>query len=304
MKQWATNLQQNTFNGIDNINIAYAYMKQPNDAPALVIVNGRSESYLKYQDVANFFYQKGVSVYMLDHRGQGLSQRLIDDSEKGHVSDFNHYVEDLAVFVNHVVLAQTPTQLMMLGHSMGGAIVTRYLQSQPHQVSKAILASPMHGILLPAPTLLIKLVASCLIAIERLVNRPPNYVLGGEDYLDKPFEDNELTSSKARYKQFAALYRDKPQIQLGSPTNKWLLESLKACDLCIAQAHKITIPLLLLQAGSDTIVDNKAQNEFGRRVDHHLLSTNQYTQARHEILFEVDAIRQVALETATEFLEI
>jgi len=303
MKQWATNLQQNTFNGIENVSIVHASMIQMVDSPAMILVSGRSESYLKYQDVANYYYALGYSVYMLDHRGQGLSERLTGDTEKGHIIDFCHYIEDLAKFVDTIVIPNEHTRLLMLGHSMGGAIVTRYLQTKSHPIERVVLASPMLGIILPAPKPLIKLVAHGFMLRDRLFKRSPSYVIGGHGYEEKPFDDNDLTQSLARYQAFVDIYRRWPQIQLGSPTNLWLLQSLAACELCVKEANKIAIPVLLLQAGSDTIVDNSASDDFCTSSNSDLISKLRFDDARHELLFEQECIRQPVLDAINHFLE-
>lgn len=303
MKQWATNLQQNSLNGIDNVSIAHASMHQQQDSPAIILVNGRSESYLKYQDIANHYYQQGFSVYMIDHRGQGLSQRLTENVDKGYVADFNDYVDDLALFIDTVVMRKKHTRLVMLGHSMGGAIVTRYLQTKPHQIERAILASPMYGVLLPAPKPVIKLVAKGLTLIDRLFSLQPSYVLGGKGYEEKPFDNNELTNDLDRYEAFCEIYRNNPVIQLGSPTNRWLIEALKACEQCIEGAGNLSVPMLLLQAGCDTIVDNRAQDSFCSSANPKLLTFMRIDEARHEILFELERLRRPALEAITKFLE-
>ena len=91
LSDWLQNLQQNHFNGTDNVRINYAVMKQTGPSPAMIICNGRIESYLKYRELACDFFAQGYSVYLLDHRGQGLSERMTSDRQQGHVSSFENY---------------------------------------------------------------------------------------------------------------------------------------------------------------------------------------------------------------------
>lgn len=302
MDPWVNNLQQNSFNGIDNVNIAYASMLQPQPSPAMILVNGRIESYLKYQEIANYFYQQGFSVHMLDHRGQGLSQRMLDNKDKGHVVEFSDYTKDLALFINEVVLPNKHSRYVMLGHSMGGAIVTRYLQTYDNPIDQAILTSPMLGIVLPAPKIIIQAVATLLVGVDKLLSRAPSYVIGGKGYENTPFVENELTQSEVLYREFRAVYEGEPTIKLGSPTNRWLLESLRACQQCVDNAANIAIPTLLLQAGADTIVDNIAQNNFLSGANQALIHFECIEGARHELLFELDKYRLPTLAAIERFL--
>ena len=63
---------------------------------------------------------RGFAVATFDWRGQGLSDRALDDPRKGHVGDFSEYELDLEVFMNEVVLPDCPPPLFAIGHSMGG----------------------------------------------------------------------------------------------------------------------------------------------------------------------------------------
>ena len=59
----------------------------------------------------------------LDWRGQGLSERLLDDPRKGHVTDFSEYELDLDVFMREVVLPDCPPPHFAIAHSMGGSVM-------------------------------------------------------------------------------------------------------------------------------------------------------------------------------------
>ncbi len=51
----------------------------------VVISIGRIKSCVKYPEVADDLFQCGYDVMIIDHRGQGLSGRLLADSHWGHV---------------------------------------------------------------------------------------------------------------------------------------------------------------------------------------------------------------------------
>ncbi len=88
-------------------------------------------------------------MYSFDHRGQGLSDRLLPDSDMGHVYDFNDYIDDMELVLQQLNLSGYQ-QRFVISHSMGGAIATRYLQTHPdHNFDGLILSAPMFGINLP-----------------------------------------------------------------------------------------------------------------------------------------------------------
>jgi len=302
MTDWLGNLQQSTFQGVNNITINYCVMAQSQPSPAIIMVSGRSESYLKYQALINEFYEMGYSVYMHDHRGQGLSQRLLTDTHKGHVEKFSDYVDDLAMFIDSIVIPMKHTDHVVFSHSMGGLIATRYLQTKRNRIHKLILSSPMYGVILPAPKKVVQCITNIVMWLDDLLKREPSYTLGGKPYRELSFEENQLTQDSLRYETFRTLYRENPQLQLGSPTYLWLKTSLNACQQSIVQTNRIMIPTLLLQAGEDTIVDNDAQNEFAANMSPDLITKVDIDAAKHELFFEVDDIRTQAMAQVRNFL--
>ncbi|MCE9686253.1 alpha/beta fold hydrolase [Shewanella sp. AS16] len=283
----------------DKLHLAYMSISHPQSKGTLVISNGRVESYVKYQELIFDCYRQGYSIYALDHRGQGLSSRLTSNPHKGHVEHFDDYVNDLALFIDLVVLpAQTPgTALFLIGHSMGSAIATLYLERHPGVFKAAVLCAPMYGIQLPMGKGFIRWLANKLDGVRQ--NGEPSYVPRGKDYVAVPFAENELTHSEIRYQAYRRLYQTQPELQLGAPTNHWLVQAIDAGDRCIRAARQSKTPILILQASEDTVVDNAAQN-LAIGPNCRLLTIE---GARHEIFIESDKIRDLALEALFDFLK-
>ena len=108
---WENNVLHGTFDGtgeLVKVTIAYAYALHPQPLGAVVISSGRIESLIKYKEVVYDFYQNGYSVFIHDHRGQGLSGRMLDNSQIGYVGNFSEYVDDFKKFIDEVVTKKTP----------------------------------------------------------------------------------------------------------------------------------------------------------------------------------------------------
>jgi lysophospholipase len=297
---WAK-VEQGTLKSTDGLDLAYAKIKHPDNRRAIVISSGRVESYLKYQELMFDCYQQGFSVYAIDHRGQGLSSRLTVNPHQGHVNDFNDYVADFELFIKNIVKKELHNELFLVGHSMGAAIGTHYLAQVPETFKAAIFSAPMYGIKLPLPTGVIRLLAQKISTIAKLDNSnkvAANYILGGKDYQAISFKTNQLTHSKLRYQSYRNLYEAQPQCQLGSPTNHWLYEAINAAKLSIDLAKNSQIPILILQAGNDSIVCNSAQ--------HAALGPNcsivRLEKAFHEMFIEIDSIRSATLNHLFDFI--
>ena len=312
------------FSGVNNARINYAAFNH-NEArnasnnsrnnKCLVIVSGRSEGYLKYKELSFDLFNLGFSVFLIDHRGQGLSERLLENPHKGYVENYQYYVDDLAYFIDNIVKPHCASidsmnKPYLLAHSMGGAIATRYLQTYPDSIQAAVLSSPMLGFNGGGiPDAIAKPLIKATDQINEWFDNTPWYFFGHQDYTPSDFVDNPLTHSPLRFQQFRQLYQETPAIQLGGVTVKWLTASITALEKIFANVDKITTPTLVMQSGSDKIVSNQAQDDFCKQLHQSQPQSCPNGKplivkgASHELFFESDAYRHQALTATIEWFE-
>ncbi|MCJ7976225.1 alpha/beta fold hydrolase [Aeromonas veronii] len=298
---WRQHAVEGEFKGKDGVTIRYAALRQAKVDRAILIVNGRVESYLKYQELAWDLWRQGYSLYLIDHRGQGMSGRMLNDPQKGYVDHFDDYVVDMKQFHDQIIMADQPAKLFLLAHSMGGAISARYLERWPDDIKAAVLSSPMLGINLGGlPKWLAKGLASTIGTVGGWLGEPP-YGPGQGAYQDHSFADNELTHSQPRYQAFRQIYEQHPQIKLGGATAHWIYQGITGADAAIADAGAIKTPLLVLQAGNDSVVDNAAQDRFCTIAKCEGGKPLRIEGAWHELFIESDDKRQPALTAMVDF---
>ena len=294
---WQQSVKQGCFIGIENIDIAYAYVLHPQAIGSIVISSGRIESYIKYKELVYELYQNGYSVFIHDHRGQGLSGRMTVNPHMGYVVDFADYVSDFKIFMDLIVLPNCRKPPSLLCHSMGGAIGALMVLSYPKLFAKVAFSAPMFGIKPVLPSWL----ASFLIKCHFAVNKQIAYFAGQLDYVKHDFADNDLTHSEIRYQIFRQEYADCPQLQLGGVTGNWLKAAAQAMDIVERQAHAFPIPALVIQAGADTVVDNKRQRRVVDKMAK--VSFKIIAGAKHELLAEQDDFRQACLQAILDFVK-
>lgn len=306
------------FSGKDGVQIAYRSFVQRDKAGekgAVVIVSGRTESLLKYKETVFDLWRAGYSVYVHDHRGQGLSQReaaVRETPEKGHVGDFQAYVDDLRQFVGSEVRAGQHARHYLLGHSMGGAVTALFLEEATPEAGlfkAAVLSSPMlqiKGIAgVNASTL------SCRFARAQVWRgNATDYIVSGGGYAPKKFSDNEYTRSEVRYERLLQQVADAPQIRLGSPTHGWFANACDAAEKARGQSDRIRQPVMVLVAGDDGIVDGDGPAEFCRGLAGAARARGCDGQgggpvtipgALHELMIERDTQRSPALQRVLQF---
>ena len=86
------------------------------------ILQGRAEFIEKYYETIGELRARGFCVVAFDWRGQGESDRRIDDPHKGHVARFDDYRRDLRAITESVLVPLMPEPHVGLAHSMGGCV--------------------------------------------------------------------------------------------------------------------------------------------------------------------------------------
>jgi lysophospholipase len=279
------------FSGAGGLKIRHVTFDKKEASGGLVILPGKSETYLKY---AEFFYDLQdlpLTLYAMDHRGMGFSERPLPDRLKMHVERFDEYVEDLATFVDTVVKGTGHESLYLLGHSTGALVAALYMERRPETIHAGVLCSPFFDLNVgPVPGCVTR-------SLARLLDRPTRrneYGPGQRDIKRSDFPRNKISHSHARWSLWEEdIIPNNEAIQFGGVTNHWLRESLMAGHRAVQGAGRIRVPLLLLQAEQDSIVSLSAQNRFCRRAPRckKLLIRG----AKHEILIEHNRLRSEAI---------
>ena len=108
------------------------------------------------------------------------------------------------------------------------------------------------------------------------------------------------------YEVITDLYDRRPQLRLGGPTVRWIYQSLAAAKLATDSGSSSRVPLLLIQAGADSVVTPAPQNRFcdlrqqaGHPCDggHPLVIPG----AWHDLFNEADAYRLPTLTAVLDF---
>jgi lysophospholipase len=289
------NLTHGEFKNSQGMAIKYSYLLKDENVRTLVILPGRSEPAMKYAELLYDYRAKGFNIFIMDFQGQGASDRLLKNTDKGHVLSYTHYVRDLDQFITEIVLPRSPKELHLIAHSMGGAVAVLYMKDHPETFKKAALSSPMFQINTePYSELVAKIYSKVLIA----TGKKTAYAPGRGPYVpeEDSFETNDHTQSVERFNVMKSISVDWPNLVVGGPTTNWVYKSLIATkDM---GKMKIKTPVILFQAGADQIVKHPRQNAFCKINDCQL---KHFPSAEHEVLMEKDLIRDEVLREIGEF---
>lgn len=279
----------------DGVRLRAAHWAAGGASGTVLLFPGRTEYLEKYAAVAADLNAAGLDVLALDWRGQGMSDRLQDNTRPGHIGAFTDYQRDVVELVVAAQDLDLSRPWHLLAHSMGGAIGLAALDGGL-PVASAVFSAPMWGINLrgiPEPAALA--LATLLSRLGRGGHPAPRS--GGEEsfVLLDPFHDNLLTHDGLRWGRLvaeAAAWRD---ISVGGASNDWLREAILECRR-LATLPAPDLPALIALGDGERIVSAQAiRTRAAAWPGAQLL---ELADCRHEPMIERDPVRDRFLQAA------
>jgi lysophospholipase len=262
---------------------------KPPTRGTVAILSGRGEFIEKYFEITEDLLSRGLSVAIMDWRGQGGSDRPLRDSRKGHVDDFLHFERDLEAFVASILGPNCPRPWFGLAHSMGASILLVAAEAGRCPFDRLVLTSPMIAVKAIDHNGLSRYIVEALDALG----------LGGafapgsraDSYWSRPFGGNVLTSDRARFARIAGLVEAAPHLAVGGPTIGWADAAFRTMRRFEEPnfPRRISTPILIIASGADQVTDTAAAERFAARLRAGRIVV--IDGARHEIMIERDIFR-------------
>ncbi|NVK33360.1 MAG: alpha/beta hydrolase [Rhodobacteraceae bacterium] len=255
----------------------------------VTIAQGRAEFIEKYFEVISELRSRGFDVVAFDWRGQGGSQRLVRNRNKGHVGSFEEYKIDLRSILKSVVMAEYPGPHFILAHSTGCAVVLADSRRLRTMAERAVLCSPLVGLMDGGRRerlvfAFAKLLSLCGLSRMALPRSAGNIVV--------PFDGNRQTRDPKRFARFQACLEKRADLAVGPPTVGWLRSAVKTLLSFRTREFgpSMVLPSMVIASGADRIVSTRATEELVSRMK--AAGYIEIADAEHELLQERDVIRQ------------
>ncbi len=231
----------------------------------LVIAHGHGEHSGRYDNIINELKGSNVSVYALDHRGHGRS-----GGKRGHVESFMDYVYDLKLFIDLIREENRSVNLVLLGHSMGGAIACRYALTYSDDTSSLILSSA--GLIFGGDAPAWKKKMAVILS---------KYIPGLT--MSTGLSSKDLSHDRA----VVEAYENDPLVHdLMSP--RLFTEFVNNGVECLERASELRIPLLVFHGKDDAIVDYRGSEQLYAKASSQVKELHIYDGLFHETMNETD----------------
>jgi lysophospholipase len=269
---------------------------------SILFLPGRGDHYEKYLESLEDWHRAGWRVTAADWRGQGGSGRLGRDKVIGHVEDYAIWIDDLA-FLWKDWVENTPGPHVLIGHSMGGHLVLRALMENRVAPAAAVLSAPMLGFHAPPLPL------GVLHGVARVMTLVGDPMRPAWKSSEKPGEmpanrENLLTHDKDRYHD-EQWWRDaRPELVMGPASWRWVERGYASLRALAAPGalEAVETPVLILSTSNDKLVSHPANVRAAERLPRgELVAFGD--EAHHEILREVDAVRDRVMHEIAAFLD-
>ena len=216
----------------------------------------------------------GHQVYFLDRRGSGLNE-----AARGDTQHYRRLIIDVGEFVTACRerwRSERTVPIFLAAISWGGKLAAALELTRPGLVDGLIFLCPGF-----CPRIHPPLGEQLQIAVARALTPRRRFPI--------PLNDPELFTNTPRWQKFI---QDDP-LALREATARLLVASVRLDRLLRRRGRQFSVPVLLMLAGRDRIIDNVRTRRLMERLAPRGLEVIEYPEAAHTLEFEPDPSRFV-----------
>jgi alpha-beta hydrolase superfamily lysophospholipase len=264
----------------DKLSLYYYARTASSPKASIVFLHGVGEHIGRYTPVFQAFAAQGYSCYGFDQRGFGRSE-----GQRGHVHAFQDYVDDVARFIEQIVVKDDSRPLFLFGHSMGSIILLNYALQH---------ATGLKGLL----------VFSCPLQLASWFARSGGFIAGllsgiaPRLRIPSLIDLAELTDDPRVIDDFK---HDPYRVE--NVTIGWLHQFTLARENIGRNAGRILLPSLICHGGDDRIAGVSGAQSLYERLGSSDKSLIIYAGFKHELLNHKPDESALVLKATVEWLD-
>jgi alpha-beta hydrolase superfamily lysophospholipase len=277
------NHEEGTLATDDGLALYWQSWQPPGDPEGvLLFVHGLAEHSGRYLNPVRHFVARGWTCFGFDYRGHGKSP-----GPRVHIDSFDEYLADLGEGHRLARIRHPKQKIFLVGHSQGGLLSLLYAQQNPEHLAGIVVSSPFLGV--------------------HPDSRPSPIVMGASKFISR------LTPKMmfSKVADPAYLSRD-PEVETNYVADplvsdqvsaRWATECFNAQKKVLAEAPLMTIPALVMQAGSDRLVDPEATRTWVASAPADLVDYVEWDGYYHELFNEPTLERRLVFDKMEAWLQ-
>lgn len=233
--------------------------------PLILLAHGLGEHSSRYGSLVNQLLYRGYPVFALDHRGHGRSE-----GKRGHITSFSEYLEDLKTLQALAMEKTGKSRVVLIGHSLGGLIALAYALENQGMLAGVVASGPALKFKVQVPWIkafLGKTLSRILPALTMDNGLDPAHLSHDpkvvQDYIQDPLVHKKVSA-------------------------RWFTEVNARMEWALAQAHQLSLPVLLIHGSDDQLTDPRATETFAQKVGSTRKKLIIYPGFYHESFNEVE----------------
>ena len=283
--------------------VAYRRCGKQTAGHPVLIIPGYTEPAMKYVELATDLSIKMPEFgpwYLLDLPGQGASDRLVNlqlvDRRVVHVDIPERYPKAVLELIKKVILPENKGESpAVIAHSTGALVFMSALQRAPGLASKVVMTAPLIWPKTPFPNFFVSVMAKlhCKFGFCESTAWGRQTV----PIEAKTFETNISTTSRPRWLASHKIGLKYPEYYSSGTSWGWLKMAMTLGSEISSAETPMGPGTLMLMADDDGYIDPKPSLDACARSPG--CETVTLKGSRHEILHEIDAVRNQAVESIT-----
>lgn len=250
-----------------------------NSRGSLLLVHGAGEHIGRYSWAVEQWNQAGYDVWGGDLPGYGQNE-----GKRGHIDRFEDYIEAVNGWYDRLRSA-SPHLPFVFGHSLGGLVVARFMETKEREVAGVILTSPCFAVKVKVPAWK-EMIAKTLNVLY------PSLVLASE------IRPHEVTRNQEIVLQTVA-----DPLNAKGASVRWYRELMNHIEHNWRERGSFPdVPFIIHQAGDDIITDKMEARKWFESVHLQDKSFREWPGLYHEVLNEPE--RQFVMNEILEWMSL
>jgi len=251
------------FSATDGTKIFYREWKGSTKKPVLIYLHGLQSHMGWFTEIGNLLSKKGFPIYLLERRGSGVSQ-----TDRGHMESFWVLIKDVKEAIELVKRKHPGQDVYLMGSCWGGKIAVTFAACHQDLIDGLVLITPA-------------IKTHVDLSVAQKFDIAMSNMLNPRKLINVPLHNGMFTKNK-KYIEFI----ENDSLKLEKVTARFFFETGIMNFRFNAIAHKIHVPVLVLLAGDDVIVNNDGIKKWFKRLGSTKKSIKLFEGCYHGLQFE------------------